>query len=86
MVKTPLPGRIIIRAPISDKPMPTIRLGPIFSFKNKKAPKVINTGLMLNKAVTWAKPNLDNEKKNSVVAIISATDLKNCSFGYLVSP
>ena len=85
-MKTLLPGRIIIRAPISDTPMPIIRFRPIFSFKNKKAPKVIKTGLMLNKAVASAKPNLENEKKNSVVAIISATDLKNCSFGYLVFP
>ena len=40
MVKTPLPGRIIIKAPISETPMPMIRLGPIFSFKNKNGKKI----------------------------------------------
>ena len=86
MVKTPLPGRIIIIAPSSETPMPIMRLGPIFSFKNKKAPKVINTGLILNRAVASARPSLKKEKKNNVVAIINATDLKNWSFGYFVFP
>ena len=86
MVKTPLPGRMIIKAPISETPMPMIRLGPIFSFRIKKAPNVINTGLMLNNAVASAKPNREKAKKNNVVASINATDLKNCNFGYLVFP
>ena len=86
MVKTPLPGRIIIKAPKSETPMPMIRFGPIFSFRNKKAPKVINTGLILNKAVASANPNREKAKKNNVVASIKATDLKNCNFGYLVFP
>ena len=70
MVKTPLPGLIIIKAPSSETPMPIMRLGPIFSFKNKKAPKVISTGLILNKAVASAKPNREKAKKNNVVASI----------------
>ena len=86
MVKTPLPGRMIIKAPISETLMPMIRLGPIFSFRNKKAPNVINTGLMLNKAVASAKPNREKAKKNNVVAFFIATDLNNCYFGYLVFP
>ena len=86
MVKTPLPGRMIIKAPKSDTPMPMIRLGPIFSFRNKKAPKVINTGLILNKAVASAKPNREKAKKNSVVASIKATRSKELQFGYLVFP
>ena len=75
-----------MRAPTSDTNTPMRRFGPIFSFKNKKAPNVIKTGLMLNKAVASAKPNLEKAKKNNVVASIKATDLKNCNFGYLVFP
>ena len=57
--------------------IPITRLGPIFSPKNKKAPSVINTGLILNIADASANPSLEKAKKNKVVAIISATDLKN---------
>ena len=53
-----------MRAPISETKTPVKRFGPIFSFKNKKAPNVINTGLILNKAVASASPNFKNEKKN----------------------
>ena len=75
---------MIISAPSSETAIPITRFGPIFSPKNRKAPRVINTGLILNKAVASAKPNLDIAKKNSVVAIIKAIDLDNWSLGYFV--
>ena len=77
---------MIIRAPNNETSIPITRLGPICSRKSKKAPSVINTGLMLNIADASASPSLEKAKKKSVVAIISATDLKNWSLGYFVLP
>ena len=47
--------------------IPITRLGPIFSPKNKKAPSVINTGLILNIADASANPSLEKAKKNKVL-------------------
>ena len=77
MEKTPVPGLMMIRAPNNETMIPIKRLGPIRSRKNRNAPSVINTGLMLNIAEASASPSLEKEKKKSVVAIMSATDLKN---------
>ena len=57
--------------------IPKIRLGPIFSPRKRKAPKVIKTGLMSIIAVASANPIFEMLKKNKQVAAIKTTERNN---------
>ena len=66
----------MIRAHNNETMMPIKRLGPICSIKNKNAPSVINTGLILNIAEASASPSLEKAKKKSEAKLIDKEETK----------
>ena len=80
--KTPMPGRMMIIAPISAAMMPRMRRQPIYSPKNSPAPKVISTGLMSMIAVASAMPIYCSEVKNSEAEASCVSARRNCRPGW----
>ena len=73
----------------SDDPVAAAELSGLNTVKerfNQYSENAISGINRLNIADASASPSLEKAKKKSVVAIISATDLKNWSLGYFVLP